>query len=579
LSRTFLAALVAVAILTLTHPSSAEWESHLDGVADDTQDVNSTDAIVERIRNALRIRELEKHEHGIILKLKWGDEDQSGILLLLPDGRFRHEISITGSPFGKWISIYDGKTFWRGRERCVPSPIAPGEPRLQHLLLRVFLVYGIAFLDHAGVRFERVATSVGPPEDHVVLRASIVEDGPAFWLVVDHKSWLPAAICKPDEMDKPMYELSDYRAVDGVGVMFPHRTVDYKEDKGTESTLQARAAHASEVGTFSFHDYQPNIATFVQGAPSTLLVERAPDPENGPFLLIKPRINGQFVGWFLFDTGTNFSLISLDVANELDLELLDKHFRPNRNGDPGEYGWRHCKAFRLGPLKISELPMHTAPLNHIAKKLRRSALAGIIGADLLWRSVVELDLQNGRLVLHDANTFDGADLPWRTYRYRDQLICVPARFEGGHEALFMIDSGFDGFVDFEAEAVQRFGLLVNRETVRGRFFTFQGYRRHLEGTLDWFEFAGKRYERLVVTFNDPAEEEEDALEGTHVDCAGIVGYKLLKDFKVIFDCRRQRVAFVPHEVEPPMRDSPVATSDQQTPAGVTEEPPGAAPWP
>lgn len=117
---------------------------------------------------------------------------------------------------------------------------------------------------------------------------------------------------------------------------------------------------------------------------------------------------------------------------------------------------------------------------------------------------------------------------------------VRARFEGGHEGLFKVDTGSGDTVSMHAPAVERLKLLAGPETRESRSGGVGGSRASRTGKLAWFELAGYRFESPEVEF---AGAGEGAFSDVYT--TGNIGAGFLSAFRIVFDYGNKRIAFAP----------------------------------
>ena len=118
---------------------------------------------------------------------------------------------------------------------------------------------------------------------------------------------------------------------------------------------------------------------------------------------------------------------------------------------------------------------------------------------------------------------------------------VEASFEGG-SGLFKLDVGASGGphgnVVFHAPAVRRLGLIEGRDVTPNNL----AQQEAANGSIGWFELSGRRWENPDVVF---ALGEDGPFSDPYT--VGNIGTGFMKAFRIVFDYRRARIAFVPKE--------------------------------
>jgi hypothetical protein len=117
---------------------------------------------------------------------------------------------------------------------------------------------------------------------------------------------------------------------------------------------------------------------------------------------------------------------------------------------------------------------------------------------------------------------------------------VRARFEGGRDGYFRLDTGANGTLAFHAPAVRELGLLEGRKVVPGFGGGVGGHAESRDGKLEWFELAGHRFEGPTVSFS---LAELGAFADRYT--LGNIGQEFLGPFRIVLDYPGDRIAFVP----------------------------------
>jgi hypothetical protein len=116
---------------------------------------------------------------------------------------------------------------------------------------------------------------------------------------------------------------------------------------------------------------------------------------------------------------------------------------------------------------------------------------------------------------------------------------VKCRFEGDREGVFVIDTGAGWNVGFHTPAVEQFKLLEGRETRSASASGIGGSAQARAGQIEWFEFAGERFENLEVMFS---QAKEGAMVNPRI--YGNIGAGLLRQFQIVFNYPQRKIAFI-----------------------------------
>lgn len=255
-------------------------------------------------------------------------------------------------------------------------------------------------------------------------------------------------------------------------------------------------------------------------------------------LLVRPTINEQDVGWFVLDTGATGMLISREGAEKAGLLPLGTTRLQDGSNTTVFLG----ESFELGPLTLNGTKYAGVDFPRSGSVFGKKA-AGICGFDLFAQTVFELDASGKAIRIYDPATYVlPPDAAWQPLELHISLPHAWCAFEGDHRGLFVLDSGYGDAVAFFDDAVIDFDMLADRDT-RGRWIlNFGASTRVREGPLEWFQLGGTRIEGI--------KDAHFATEPVRLylgpdDVMGLVGMRLMKRFRVVFDYSNGRIAFIP----------------------------------
>lgn len=276
----------------------------------------------------------------------------------------------------------------------------------------------------------------------------------------------------------------------------------------------------------------PRNFQFDSKADMSLAVKQAPSGH----LLVRTKINGVEIGWFMFDTGAPITTISKAAVEKLGLAEIGRTYIGGAGSDLTAVPMRSAKSLDLGPIRL-ENPVLTQ-FDNIGGEA-----VGVIGWDVLIHSVVEIDMQEATISIRSR---DGYELPageWQDMTLHMRHPHVQASFAKEHRGLFRIDTGAGRVgVMFHNPTVQRLDMLAGRETSQVRARGAGGEIDLRLGTIEWFEIAGHRTEKPQTLF---CMDETGALaDGNSL---GNLGGGVLTPFVMVFDYQDKRVGFVPRD--------------------------------
>jgi predicted aspartyl protease len=354
-------------------------------------------------------------------------------------------------------------------------------------------------------------------------------------LYVNRQTWLPEGLTLPASNGGRAFAFADYREVAGVAV--PDRvTIDGETQSFTAEAIAAGAEEAAD--SFAPPRDGGGVA-YDPDAPPGLTVKVL----DGGLLLVRPRVNGKAVSWFLLDTGNGAATaVTPAVADRLGLPLFGGVTLHGFGGSAGSR-FRAADRLTLGPVTLhrpvlAELPQAVADaLGDVAGY----EIGGVVGWDVFARAVVEVDYEAGRVAVHDpAGYKPPAGVAWERVLFNSRRPCVSATFEGKHRGLFMFDTGFQGGVILNHPAVEAWGLLRGRETAPRQGFGVGGVHEVRVGPATAFRAFGRERDQVKAEFA--------AGPGGGVDdpyTAGTFGLPALGPGTVVFDYPNRRIGFVP----------------------------------
>ncbi len=293
-------------------------------------------------------------------------------------------------------------------------------------------------------------------------------------------------------------------------------------------TILARSSSAPNYG---LPTWLPKDTTFDSALSSEVEAKKA----FTGHILVHPRINGQDVGWFILDSGAEVTVLDKSTADQLKLPKLGSQPLTGIGGTT-MVSSRTVQDFQFGPLDVKGLSFTEYDLAPIGSALRIK-LAGVIGAEFFRRSVVMIDMENGKVSLFNRDTFKREDVSWTPLKFDNGNPLVKATIEGDHTGWFRIDTGADGLT-VHSFFVRNWNLLAGRKTTAGRVGGVGGTVATQNGELDWIDFAGRRFAKPATTF---ATGTTGAFDSPYL--VGNIGASLLKSFRLFFDYTGNRVAF------------------------------------
>ncbi len=478
------------------------------------------DEIVSRVRAAMG-SEARAAEDGAVRihgALYYQGTDARYELIFDESGRFLDHIE---GPLSE-LRGYDGETLWERDWNDSPRVLEYGER--EGALVQASLWTGRWTEPDLDLAFERVD---GEPATLAFRSASGLTKGR---IELDPATWLPrrATWNRAGAVHELTFEDWTLRE----GLRLP--SVLLHSDGPTINELRVEGVERLA----SLPDVSPRLER-----PADTRFEAARDPAlevkrtRTGHLIVKPRINGEDLGWFIFDTGAGANVISTHVAELLDAELFGK---TTARGIGGEVSASFLRARELviGPVTIAAPLFVTMDLQFLTAPLGEE-IGGVLGYGVLARSVTEYDFANARIRLFDPASYELRGSSWDDVHLLYRHPHVRAKLEG-HDGLLLLDTGNAGSALLVyRQTVERLGLLEDRDTRAGTSGGVGGTVPVRVGTIESIEFGGRRFESVEASF---ATGRGGAMDNPFVD--GNVGSELLKTMTLVLDYSNRRIAFI-----------------------------------
>ncbi len=357
-------------------------------------------------------------------------------------------------------------------------------------------------------------------------------------LVADRSSMLLRSLSYQYLYAPEILHMEDYQEVEGL--LFPHR---WRLEDGAGNEVRSVVSQVTPLASapkksFDLRVERPAVASFDATASVELRAERG---KHG-LLRVAAQLGQEEEVWWLLDTGAAGNLIfsgapgtaALDTAGSLQV-----------GGAAGtqQAQLRLGQSLRLGPLSLSH-PLFVELAHPELQQALGANTAGILGLWAYGHGVIEMDVQRGRVRLHDPEAYELPGGDWQDVAFYDGCPCVEATFEG-HEGWFRIDTGANANLHLHGLAVEELRLLKGRKTKRLKqgLAIGQGAKSKARiGNLEDFQLAGHSFAQPEVIFvvGEGGSMSDKTLLGT-------IGVGLLEPFVMVLDVPNDRIALVPRE--------------------------------
>ena len=272
-------------------------------------------------------------------------------------------------------------------------------------------------------------------------------------------------------------------------------------------------------------DHRPDDTAFDPEAPADVPLKRAMTGH----VLVRPKIDGHDIGWFIFDTGAAGNVIDPKAMAKLKLEPLGTAAVTSVSRQRTELD-HSGTSIALGPMTVAKPFFVTMELDYIREGMGEDVF-GIIGHDILSRCVAEITVADDSIKLFDPKTYRLGPGSWQPLTIQSVGAGHLGHFRGRPQGTFPHRHGSGGpggagNVVFHAPAVNDLHLLKGRKVTRMKI----GQDDVAMGKVAWFELAGHRFDHPDVVF---AIDRQGTFGDEYVE--GNIGVDFLKPFRMVLD--------------------------------------------
>lgn len=261
--------------------------------------------------------------------------------------------------------------------------------------------------------------------------------------------------------------------------------------------------------------------------------------DSGNFF-IKPKIEGKDYGWFLFDSGAGISLLSTEISDLLNFDAIGEAKVSGVGGSLGNKNIRVGKNIEIGPLKIDSLRFFEYdPAKSKASKMIDEPVIGVIGWDLLLRSILDVNTRDGSIKIYEPGKYKVDPKMTKELFLHWNVPFIEATFES-KDGIFMLDTGAGNKgIIFHFSAVKRFSLLERKALKERRVIGAGGIVNAKIGTIDRFQITNEKMYNVPAIFISSEDGEADLFT------TGFLGTKAINSDRIVFDYANNTVGFLP----------------------------------
>lgn len=251
-----------------------------------------------------------------------------------------------------------------------------------------------------------------------------------------------------------------------------------------------------------------------------------------PLILLPVHVNGRGPFDFILDTGAGTSLLSVDLAAQLDVKIVGSKEGQSAGGKVF-VSLAKVGSLSIGETKVDAVDVGIVDLSHIGKTVG-AKIDGDLGYNFLKHFRVTINYRDCEILLEDPKRVESfargaqTEIPIRLANPAKPLILVDIFANGRGPFQFAIDTG-TSTTAISPELAKQLGVEtspVGTGTTGGAPVDFQ------TGSLPSFQLGGAKIDNTPVVVADFFAMLSAAV-GTNLD--GIVGYNFLRNYKVVID--------------------------------------------
>jgi predicted aspartyl protease len=251
-----------------------------------------------------------------------------------------------------------------------------------------------------------------------------------------------------------------------------------------------------------------------------------------PLILLPVCVNDRGPFDFILDTGAGTSLLSSELAKQLEVKVIGSKEGQSAGGKVS-VSLAKVDALVVGATKLEDVDVGVVDLSHIGKTVG-AKIDGDLGYNFLKHFRVTINYRDCELRLEDPKRVESftrdakTEIPIRLASPAKPLILVDVHANGRGPFQFAIDTGTSTSA-ITPELAKQLGIQtspVGAGTTGGAPVDFHA------GSLQSFQLGGAKIDNMAVVVADFFSMLNAAI-GAKLD--GIVGYNFLRNYKVVID--------------------------------------------
>jgi predicted aspartyl protease len=251
-----------------------------------------------------------------------------------------------------------------------------------------------------------------------------------------------------------------------------------------------------------------------------------------PLILLPVHVNDCGPFDFILDTGAGTSLLSSDLAKQLDIKVIGSKEGQSAGGKVS-VSLAKVDSVAVGEIKLPGIDVGIVDLSRIGKTVG-AKIDGDLGYNFLKNFRVTIDYRDFEIRLDDPKRVESSgrpaqtEIPIRLANPAKPLILVDVHANGRGPFQFAIDTG-TSTTAITPDLAKQLGVATSPA---GAGTTGSAPVDFHAGSLQSFQLGGAKIDNMAVVVADFFEMLSAAV-GAKLD--GIVGYNFLRRYKVVID--------------------------------------------